>query len=184
MSLKTQRLELRSLRTDDFETWKDAYSQLHPPQSPFDEHPYALEELTQNTFEQVVTSEAKDRESDFAYQMYAFCRDTRALIGTSQLWNVLRFNCQRAVLGFNVLNTHWRKGYGFEIAHATLVWGFETLGLHRIEAEILPTNQPSIALCQKLGMQSEGIRRQALQIDGLWQDHAVYAITTQEMQQP
>jgi hypothetical protein len=43
--------------------------------------------------------------------------------------------------------------------------------LRRIEANILPENDRSIALVTRLGFELEGISRRYQQIDGQWADH-------------
>ena len=46
---------------------------------------------------------------------------------------------------------------------------------HRLEAACIPTNAASIALLEKTGFQREGYARAYLCINGLWQDHLLYA---------
>jgi ribosomal-protein-alanine N-acetyltransferase len=53
---------------------------------------------------------------------------------------------------------------------------FSTLGLHRIEAACLPTNEPSKSLLAKVGFREEGLARGYLQINGQWRDHALFAL--------
>jgi ribosomal-protein-alanine N-acetyltransferase len=112
---------------------------------------------------------------------YAFNSIDGKLIGTSQLWLIQRGDCQRATLGYSVLNQFWRQGYGYEIGEGTIRHGIKVLGLNRIEAEIIPENTKSIKLSQKLGMKSEGIRRQSLFENGKWLDHEVFAITASDL---
>jgi ribosomal-protein-alanine N-acetyltransferase len=58
---------------------------------------------------------------------------------------------------------------------ALLPFAFGALRLHRIEAACIPTNTASIRLLEKTGFQREGYARQYLCIDGIWQDHLLYA---------
>jgi ribosomal-protein-alanine N-acetyltransferase len=62
----------------------------------------------------------------------------------------------------------------------TLKFAFEDLGLHRVEAAIVPRNDRSRRVADKLGMRQEGISERFLQIRGVWEDHVRYAITTEE----
>jgi ribosomal-protein-alanine N-acetyltransferase len=59
---------------------------------------------------------------------------------------------------------------------AVLGFAFDSLGLNRVEAACLPTNNPSIALLEKVGFTREGYARKYLCIDGRWQDHLLYGI--------
>ena len=53
--------------------------------------------------------------------------------------------------------------------------------LHRVEISIIPRNfaQPA-RLVEKLGIREEGIAERFLEIDGVWEDHMRYAITSEE----
>jgi [ribosomal protein S5]-alanine N-acetyltransferase len=53
---------------------------------------------------------------------------------------------------------------------------FQTLGFHRLEAACLPSNTASIKLLEKTGFKREGLARRYLRINGVWQDHLLYAL--------
>lgn len=53
--------------------------------------------------------------------------------------------------------------------------------LHRIQIEIVPDNQPSLAVVRKLGLREEGIKRSYLHIGGRWRDHRSFAVVTEEI---
>jgi RimJ/RimL family protein N-acetyltransferase len=58
-------------------------------------------------------------------------------------------------IGFAFLPAYNGKGYAAEAAHATLEYGFTTLGLNRIVAITNEDNIHSIRLLKKIGMQYE-----------------------------
>jgi ribosomal-protein-alanine N-acetyltransferase len=58
---------------------------------------------------------------------------------------------------------------------ALVPFAFGTLRLHRIEAACIPDNAASIGLLEKTGFVREGYAREYLCINGLWQDHLLYA---------
>ena len=177
----TNRLTNRPFVETDFLKWQSAHLRVLPKQNDFDDAMISKEKLTKDFFDKIRETDRVQAEIDHTYTFYSFSKDENILVGGSQLWSVQRHECQRATLGFWVFNNHWRKGYGLEIALGTILFGFNILKLNRIEAEILPENKPSIALCEKLGMTSEGIRREALQIDGKWRDHVVYSILKSDL---
>ena len=53
---------------------------------------------------------------------------------------------------------------------------FQGLGLHRLEANIQPTNEPSLAIVRKLGFEREGYSPRYLMVDSDWRDHEGWAI--------
>lgn len=53
--------------------------------------------------------------------------------------------------------------------------------LHRIQIEIVPENEPSLAVVRKLGLRDEGVRRAYLHIGGRWRDHRSFAAVTEEI---
>jgi ribosomal-protein-alanine N-acetyltransferase len=55
---------------------------------------------------------------------------------------------------------------------------FEGLRLHRLEAACIPTNLPSQGVLKKCGFREEGLAREYLCINGVWQDHMLFAIVS------
>jgi len=49
-----------------------------------------------------------------------------------------------------------------------------------VEISIIPRNLPSRRVVEKLGIREEGIAERFLEIDGVWEDHMRYAITSEE----
>lgn len=58
------------------------------------------------------------------------------------------------------------------------------LGLHRVQANIIPANSASLRVAAKLGMRREGLALRYLKIDGRWQDHIMFAILADEFERP
>lgn len=57
---------------------------------------------------------------------------------------------------------------------------FLTLGLHRVEVDVQPSNIASRRVVDKLGFRCEGVRRGLLHVDGAWRDHELWAMTVEE----
>lgn len=55
------------------------------------------------------------------------------------------------------------------------------MGLHRIEVNIRPENDASLAVVRKLQLRDEGLRRRMLHIDGDWRDHRSFAVTVEDL---
>jgi [ribosomal protein S5]-alanine N-acetyltransferase len=63
---------------------------------------------------------------------------------------------------------------------ACLRFAFTELALHRVEISIIPRNAASRRVVEKLDIRLEGVAERLLSIDGVWEDHARYAITSEE----
>lgn len=65
----------------------------------------------------------------------------------------------------------------FESLSVAIPYIFDHIGLHRIMANYIPTNDRSGKLLRKLGFVVEGYARDYLYIAGQWQDHIMTALT-------
>lgn len=63
-----------------------------------------------------------------------------------------------------------------EALQLVLEFAFKQLKLHRLEANIQPSNAASIALVKRAGFIREGYSERYLKICGRWRDHERWAI--------
>ncbi|HEY0835006.1 MAG TPA: GNAT family protein, partial [Azospirillum sp.] len=117
---------------------------------------------------------------DEAYSFLVFERGTDALVGGLGLSNVRRGVAQMATLGYWVGQPYARRGHVSGATRLVLDFAFGQLGLHRVEAACLPTNEASRGLLEKVGFTHEGYARGYLRIDGAWRDHVLYAVLREE----
>lgn len=87
---------------------------------------------------------------------------------------------ETAELGWALTADFHGRGYASEAARAGLALAFDTLGLHRVTAELDPRNAASVALCRRLGMREEAHYVEDLKFKGAWADTGVYAILARE----
>jgi ribosomal-protein-alanine N-acetyltransferase len=71
---------------------------------------------------------------------------------------------------------YWGKGVMYEAGKLMIKHGFKALNLHRIHCGTASNNQGMQKLAEKLGMQKEGIRRDALFKNGKYFDVVEYGI--------
>jgi ribosomal-protein-alanine N-acetyltransferase len=67
-----------------------------------------------------------------------------------------------------------------EAARRILQFGFQVLGLHRIESRFMIENDPSRRVMERLGMTFEGVRRSAMLVKGLYRDIGICSILANE----
>ncbi|MGC5327402.1 GNAT family N-acetyltransferase [Brevibacillus sp. SYSU BS000544] len=82
------------------------------------------------------------------------------------------------VLGYELSQDYWNQGIMTEALKAVITYTFETLGNHRMIAEVIPENTASLKVLEKLGFQQEGLLRQHLWHDGTktWHDVITLAL--------
>jgi [ribosomal protein S5]-alanine N-acetyltransferase len=102
------------------------------------------------------------------------------LAGEITLSSIQRGPFQQAYIGYWVDEELAGQGLAGEAVVVVLRYAFEELGLHRVEIAIVPRNLPSRRVVEKLDLREEGIAIGFLEIDGKWEDHVRYAITSEE----
>ncbi|WP_172193806.1 GNAT family N-acetyltransferase [Saccharibacillus qingshengii] len=112
-------------------------------------------------------------------QLYLFVvreRQTEEMIGIVDLTGVSRGSLQSAWIGYFLDLKANGQGYMTEAVRFVVRHAFEVLALHRIEAGVMPHNEPSIRVLEKAGFAREGLSRRNVKIDGRWRDHVLLAI--------
>lgn len=106
-------------------------------------------------------------------------KETGKLIGTVHFvwWDPQN---KSAEIGYVLSKENWGKGIITEAASAVMTFGFENMGLIRIQARCFLENIGSEKVMKKLGMSYEGIARKAMVVKGTPRDLKVYAIINNE----
>ncbi|WP_334187630.1 GNAT family N-acetyltransferase [Noviherbaspirillum sp.] len=106
-------------------------------------------------------------------------RDDGRLIGTCGLfrWNKSWCNC---VIGYEIAPDCSGQGLMLEAVQAILDYGFNDMGLHRVQAETHPDNFPSIKLAERLGFRFEGVHREQACWGGRFHDLNCYSLLRNE----
>jgi RimJ/RimL family protein N-acetyltransferase len=108
-------------------------------------------------------------------------RDDGVVVGTCTLY-AIDTACRRAEVGYALARPHWGRGYANEAVTALLDWGFEQLGLNRVEADIDPRNAPSQRALERLGFVREGHLRERWIVGGEVCDSWIYGLLRAEWQ--
>ena len=139
--------------------------------APFD--PSRDEEFFTASYQRrLLFGEVADRQEDRAYRFWISPKgDPRQLIGTISLSSVVRGAFQSCFLGYK-LDRDWQgRGYMTQAVQEVTRIGFTVLGLHRIEANVMPRNLPSLRVLEKAGYREEGRSPAYLKIQGKWEEH-------------
>ncbi len=136
---------------------------------------WPVDDLTRSAFRRRIRRYAEDLRADQGYPFLIYRNSDNALVGGLTLANIRRGVAQAGSLGYWMGLPFVRHGYMTAAVRAVIPFGFSTLRLHRLEAACIPTNVGSIRLLEKTGFVREGYARQYLCINGIWQDHLLYA---------
>jgi ribosomal-protein-alanine N-acetyltransferase len=86
----------------------------------------------------------------------------------------------RAEIGYVLSRRYWGQGYTTEAVRAIVGFGFQVMGLNRIEARCEVPNIASARVMEKVGMQFEGVLRQHVFAKGRYRDMKIYSILRSE----
>ncbi|WP_429312438.1 GNAT family N-acetyltransferase [Paenibacillus mucilaginosus] len=117
----------------------------------------------------------RKKSRDEAYFFGIFHPSSGDLIGTITLMEVLRGALQSCFIGYMLDRVYNGQGRMSEAVRLMVAYAFGPLGLHRIEAGVMPHNAGSIRVLEKAGFVREGLARKNVNINGQWQDHLVFA---------
>jgi ribosomal-protein-alanine N-acetyltransferase len=155
---------LRTPQMTDFAEWAALRERSRDFLTPW-EPTWPADDLTRSAFRRRVRRYSEDLRTDQGYAFLIIRRSDDALVGGLTLANIRR----------GVALPYARHGYMTAAVRAVIPFAFGTLRLHRIEAACIPTNAGSTRLLENTGFVREGYAREYLCINGIWQDHLLYA---------
>lgn len=87
---------------------------------------------------------------------------------------------RRAEIGYLLAPSHWGLALMKEALPLVVRFGFEVMGLHRIDAQVDPENIASLRLLEGLGFKHEGVLRESTFSYGRFSDTAMLGLLEQE----
>lgn len=114
------------------------------------------------------------------YNFGIFDSDTSNLIGHISLYNIKRLPFLSGFVGYSIDEREIGRGIATEAVQLVTNFAFSRLALHRIEAYVSPRNHGSVAVLEKSGYLREGLLRKILYINGVWEDHYIYAVVEED----
>ncbi len=178
--LTGRRVRLRPLREEDFEAWQEVRTRCRDWLLPWEPRPASAPYPPEDRQSFATRCAMRERErqlgTGFAFGIFAGPR----FVGEVNLSSVQRGPFQNAYVGYWIDQMQAGRSYVPEACVLLFRFAFEDLGLHRLQISIIPRNRPSRRVAQKLWLRGEGIALRYLEIDGKWEDHVRYAVTSEE----
>ncbi|MGH9224842.1 MAG: GNAT family N-acetyltransferase [Acidimicrobiales bacterium] len=179
--LRGRRVVLRPLNSHDFEAWREVRRRNVEWLTKWE--PRQPEGYPNDTVDRVAFSArcgAREREwqlgTGFGFGIFVAGR----FGGEMNLSGVQRGPFQNAYVGYWIDEALAGNGYVPEALVVAARFAFDDLGLHRLQVAIIPRNQASRRVAEKLGLREEGVAVRYLAINGVWEDHIRYALTYEE----
>ena len=175
---------LRPLRADDWDAWREVRLRCRVTGSSDGSRvPNPAAPIPRSSARRSVRARCgawdRQRHFDAAYGFGLFLLDGR-FAGEVSFGSVQRGPFQMGYVGYWIDEALAGRGYVPEGVVLMMRHAFDALQLHRLEAAIVPRNDASRRVAEKLGLRDEGTAVRFLQIQGVYEDHVRYAITAEE----
>ena len=171
LKIKGKQIYLRFITQDDF----DEFANLTNSSRKF-HHGLVTPPLDKENFDKYFETSLQQ-----ANRYLLICQSSNdAIVGVVNLSQIFYKSVQNAYLGYWLGEKFAGNGFMIEAVGLVLKYAFKTLKLHRIEANVQPTNIASINILKRSGFTKEGFSRRYLKIDKRWRDHERWAIIVED----
>ncbi len=178
MMIETDRLIIRPVTMQDYESFVTGFGNCMPAQNRFDEQ-FDTEIMSPEWFEALIKRREAEAKSDYSYKFHIFEKKLNTSIGYCNIYPHYRENFQYGHIGYAMHNNFWGNGYATECVLGLTKIGFDRLNLHRLEAHVNLDNPASKRVLLKAGYSYEGIRKAFILEDGVWTDNEIYYINNE-----
>jgi ribosomal-protein-alanine N-acetyltransferase len=180
--LRGRRIVLRTMTDNDFEGWSEVRNRCRDWLVQWEPRIAGATNAPEDrrNFSARCSLRERERQLGTGYGFGIFLSGRFA--GELTLSSIQRGPFQSAYIGYWIDEALAGNAYVPEAVVCALQFAFEELGLHRVEISIIPRNLPSRRVVEKLEIRFEGVAERMLAIDGKWEDHARYAMTSEEWQ--
>lgn len=169
--LQTENLRLIPAAVELAEALADYYRRNRAFLRPFEpERPEIY--FTVDYQKELLAKQMKDAEekTDFRFYLQPI-EEPHRIIGSIALNNVIWGPFCSAFLGYKLDAEYLNRGYMTAAVGVLTQYAFSQLGLHRLEANVMPRNRASLRVLEKNGYENEGLAKRYLHINGVWEDH-------------
>ncbi len=106
-------------------------------------------------------------------------RENGLYLGSAGFWRWQKAH-RRGEIGYELGRNHWGNGYMKEALAPILAFGFESMNLHSVEANLDPNNARSARLLEGLGFRREAHFRECFFVRGEFCDTYAYSLLARE----
>lgn len=173
-ALGGERVTLRAPRSSDYLEWAALRHESRAFLEPWEPR-WADNELDRAGWRRRLRRYREDFDAGAAVAYLIFENRTGRMVGGITMGNIRYGVSQSAQIGYWTGERHAGRGYMQDAVRTLVAHAFGSMRLHRIEAACIPSNARSIRVLEKAGFTREGLLRSYLRINGVWQDHYIYA---------
>ncbi len=169
-------VRLRAPVAGDYASWAKLRGDSRDFLTPW-EPTWAPDELSRAGYRRRLRRYQQALRDGTGQMFFIFDRKSGELVGGCQLSNIRQGAAQSAAsLGYWTGKKFAGRGLMSDAVVTLLRHALGPMGLHRIEAACLPTNDASRRVLTKAGFTAEGTARKYLKINGEWRDHLLFAV--------
>ena len=137
--------------------------------------PASVEEIKVNMEEAIAEMEAGKA------LVWALVRkEDNVCIGDVSFWKIDPHHAVGEV-GYALFPEFWGQGYMQEALKLVLPYGFQSMGLHRVEANVNTENRASQRLLEKMGFQKEAHFRENYAYNGKFLDSLIFGLLEKDL---
>ena len=170
-SLETTRLQLRELQEADVGCLFDIFSDLEVTRF-YNIKTFANQHEAQKLLERRRNRFYSNRGICWAIEL----KSTAEIVGTCG-FNAWFEKRQIGDLGYELARPFWNQGIMTEALQAMMAYGFDGIGLVQQRAWVIPENEASGRVLEKIGFQSQGVQLARGYWDGSFHDLELFTVT-------
>ena len=179
-NIRTERLELRVLRPSGAAIVTDYLVRNRAFHKPF----HQTHDEVYFTVREQKDYLRSDLSRFFDDEQYSFwispADEPGRIIGRLSFSAVIRGALNSCLVGYHLDEHEVGKGIMREALKAGCQYMFNMQHLHRIQADIMPSNGRSIASAESCGFRRQGMNERYMCINGEWKDHYTYALLNEK----
>jgi RimJ/RimL family protein N-acetyltransferase len=180
IELRTERLLLRRCREDDLDRLAEMQALPEVARYLYWE-PRSREEVAETLARRIATTRL-ERDDDWVVLAVERQEDDLFLGDVTIFLRSVEH--RQAEVGWVFHPDAAGHGYATEASRALIDLAFDDLDAHRVFARTDARNEPSSALCRRLGMRQEAHFRESELFKGSWGDELVFAVLATEWRTP